>query len=252
VSLLAGNDAILAEAVELIAKATKMGLTLRLLGGIAICATCPSSVKPPFARVCEDVDFIGEGNVDKLSGVFASRGWKGDREFNLYNGESRLIFHSGDGQIKADVFIGSFRMCHGIPLSGRMHQDALSLPLAELLLTKLQVVQANGKDLADAACILLDHSVDDGDGDHINALLFARACAADWGLWKTVGMSLSRLRAWIEAKDGMNGAERNLVLRRISELEAAMESEPKNLKWKARSAIGDRLRWYELPEEIDR
>jgi hypothetical protein len=246
------NEKILAEAVALIASATDMGLTLRLLGGIAVRATCPSSTKPPFARACEDMDFFAEGKASGISAVFSSRGWKSDAEFNLYNGESRLIFRSCDECIKADVFLGIFQMCHEIPFQGRTRRDPLALPLAELLLTKLQVVQANRKDLADAACILVDHPVGDCDGERINSRAFASACAGDWGLWKTTGISLARLRDWTVAEEGLGNDERDRILGRIAELGTAMESRPKTMKWKTRSIIGDRMRWYDLPEEVDR
>jgi hypothetical protein len=29
------------------------------------------------------------------------------------------------------------------------------------------------------------------------------------------------------------------------------ESVPKSMKWRLRANIGDRVRWYELPEEVD-
>jgi hypothetical protein len=31
---------------------------------------------------------------------------------------------------------------------------------------------------------------------------------------------------------------------------ALADSAPKSMKWKLRSNIGDRVRWYELPEEV--
>jgi hypothetical protein len=33
------------------------------------------------------------------------------------------------------------------------------------------------------------------------------------------------------------------------QLRQALEHEPKSMRWKMRAAVGDRVRWYELPEE---
>jgi hypothetical protein len=32
-------------------------------------------------------------------------------------------------------------------------------------------------------------------------------------------------------------------------LREAAETAPKSLRWKARAKVGDRVRWYEMPEE---
>jgi hypothetical protein len=243
------NELMLSEAVALASRAAGMGAELRLLGGVAIRATCPSSAERPFARDCGDLDFAGRGRNDAIDSAFAATGWEADEEFNLYNGPSRLIFKKGS--IKADVFLGSFRMCHEIRLERRLSEDPLSIPLAELLLTKLQVFEANDKDLADAACILADHELGPGDGEFVNAPVIARACARDWGLWRTAGISLEKLAAWIPSS-GMRARLAEDALRRVEALEAAIAAEPKTSQWRLRSAIGDRIRWYELPEEVER
>jgi hypothetical protein len=39
------------------------------------------------------------------------------------------------------------------------------------------------------------------------------------------------------------------VIKRIGQLQEAIERAPKSLAWRVRAAIGERVRWYELPEE---
>lgn len=249
-SLLDPLGELLAEAAALAAACEARGATLRLLGGVAVKATCPSSRVAPFARACADVDFVSSGMSAPVEAAFAERRWSGDREFNLYNGDRRLIFHSPSG-LKADVFVGSFRMCHMVPLDGRLGSDDLALPLAELLLTKLQVFEICQKDLADAACILADHETGEADGDFVNTQAIASACAADWGLWRTVGDSLGALAAWMQASAASDEAK-SRVAARVAAIQAAIGAAPKSLRWKARSAVGDRMKWYELPEEVER
>ncbi len=238
------NEALLAEARALAASAGEHGLALRLLGGIAVFATCPTSRRAPFARDCADIDFVCTTAAARLEALFGVSGWVPDSEFNLYNGDTRLCFRKGEK--KADVFLGGFRMCHEIPLRGRLGEGPLTLPLAELLLTKLQVFEANAKDLDDSSCILLDHPVRLEDGDAINAGAIAHACAADWGLWKTVTLNLERIRGRLPPGKAQEALER------IAHIEETIAAEPKTLRWRLRSIPGETMRWYELPEEVER
>jgi hypothetical protein len=58
-----------------------------------------------------------------------------------------------------DIFLGTFNMCHSLNLEGRMEQEPLTLPLSDLLLTKLQIVKLNPKDALDSLVLLGDHEV---------------------------------------------------------------------------------------------
>jgi hypothetical protein len=246
-----GNDKLLTEARSLVAEAASMGLHLRLMGGMAVRVLSPSSRKPPFARTCADLDFFSTASAAGLEGFFARRAWTPDTEFNLYNGSERLKFsHAGMGR-GADIFLGRFRMCHEIRLGSPHAPEAITISPAELLLTKLQVVEANEKDLADAFCILADHGLGSSlDGD-IDAQAFASACAGNWGLQKTIELSLDRLRTWIAATD-LDRAQCEAVLGRIVAIGSAVRSEPKTFAWMLRSVVGTRVRWFDLPEEVER
>lgn len=246
-----GNDYLLEESAALVGAAADSRFDLRLLGGLAVRGRSPSSRREPWARECTDCDFFARSKAAAVESLFSARGWSADKEFNLYNGESRLSFRSPDGGKKADVFLNSFRMCHRIPLDSRVAVDELTLPLAELLLTKLQVVEANDKDFRDVACILMDHAVGDRDGTTINRNAFASACAADWGLWRTISGNLEKFRSWLPAS-GAAPEELASALDRSAALDDALRSAPKSLAWKARALIGERSVWYELPEEVER
>ena len=47
--------------------------------------------------------------------------------------------------------------------------EPLTIPLAELFLTKAQIVQMNRKDVLDLLALLLDHEVGPGDAETINS-----------------------------------------------------------------------------------
>ena len=44
--------------------------------------------------------------------------------------------------------------------------------------------------------------------------------------------------------------DRETARRRLTELLRRIEEEPKSRGWRMRAKIGERKRWYELPEEV--
>jgi hypothetical protein len=51
---------------------------------------------------------------------------------------------------------------------------------------------------------------------------------------------------------GLEAAELETIDARILALEQAIEREPKSAKWKMRARVGDRVRWYADPEELEK
>ena len=124
-----------------------------------------------------------------------------------------------------------------------------TIPLAELLLTKLQVVEFTDKDMRDTVALLVGHEVGDHDGETINAAVIAALTADDWGLWRTTQLNLERLRDGVRTLD-LPEADRQLVLARVDSLWKRIEDEPKSRRWRLRSRVGDRKRWYQVPDEV--
>jgi len=140
-------------------------------------------------------------------------------------------------------------MCHSFPIAYRLDADSLTEPLAELLLTKLQIVHLNEKDQRDILALLVSHPIGDTDDDVVNGARIAELLSGDWGLWRTTQMNLERTREALPSYD-LNEAEQHLVHERADQLWAMVEESPKSRSWKLRDRIGDRKRWYELPEEV--
>ena len=165
------------------------------------------------------------------------------------NGGRRLVVYDMDNGRQLDVFVGEFEMCHKIPIAQRLNLDPRTVPLAELLLTKLQVVRTNRKDVIDICAILLDHDVGETDGETVNAAYIASLLSGDWGLWRTSRGTIETTRAELPSL-GLEQAERDLIDGRLTALWDRVEEQPKSFRWKSRAKIGDRSRWYEEPEEI--
>ena len=75
---------------------------------------------------------------------------------------------------------------------------------------------------------------------------------ADWGWWRTVTGNLAKLPAPAgrEARTAFRPPPRYDPLAQARQLLELAEQTPKGVKWKLRANVGDRVRWYELPEEV--
>jgi hypothetical protein len=226
------------------------GLQLRLMGGMAVYLTSPTVRRPPYARDYGDFDFaVSARDTRAATAFFEGAGYAAEKMFNALHGAQRLNFRHPERGWPIDVIVDEVRMSHRIDLRGRLNGPRPTLMLADLLLTKLQIWEINPKDLGDIVCVLADHELADGEGiDVIDCRRILGLAAIDWGLCRTLRRNLGRTieeatrRAPVEpAFDPIAQAESLL---------AAIDAAPKSLKWLARDRIGERVRWYETPEEV--
>ena len=148
-------------------------------------------LEPAFEREYADLDWITpKGKSSQTQKFFESLGYVPQTRFNTMYGRERLLYFDEQHDRQVDVLVGTFRMSHEIPFGKRMTLEPLTVPLAELLLTKLQIIELNEKDVRDALALLHDHPVGEEDGDSVNAAHIAKLCASDWGLWRTFTANL--------------------------------------------------------------
>jgi hypothetical protein len=225
------------------------GVQLRLIGGVAVRLRTAEAVPPALMRPSPDIDLVTrKGSTARAGRVISDLGYAPHVAFNALHGQERMLFYDEANHRKLDVFVGSFRMSHAIPVAERLETDPLTIPLAELLMTKLQVFELNEKDIRDALAILYAFPVDDADAETINAALVAALCCADWGLWRTITGNVECLRGEL-AKYDLPPPGRERVAERLEALAERIEREPKSRSWRLRARLGERKRWYELPEE---
>jgi len=234
-----------AERISAVASAGKV--PAKLVGGAAVNLHCSSARQAPLKRKYGDLDFVASSKqrpaVQKL---FESLGYQGDRRFNTLNGDQRLLYLDGVNGRQIDVFIDRMKMCHVIELANRLGHEGPTLTPADLLISKLQVYEVNMKDLVDTTALLLDHPIADHDDDAINAAYLARLTSEDWGLHRTLQLNSGRVREAVRELD----VDADLVNQRLDELWTRIDAQPKSLRWKLRARVGDRVSWYELPEEV--
>ena len=237
---------VVAEGVRVLSAAREEELPLRLLGGVAVRLRARNGLPPALERTYGDLDFVTARRASApAQELFRELGYEPHVSFNALNSQERLLFFDQEHGRQVDVFVGAFRMCHAVPLEGRLELDETSIPLAELLLTKLQVIELNEKDVRDAVAILHNRELGDKDGEIVNAGRIAKLCSEDWGLWRTITRNLEACRKGC----GAYGEELAGVASKFAELEERIEAEPKARAWRLRAKIGERKRWYDLPEE---
>ena len=238
------------ETRRLIAAAAAQGLLLRALGGVALYLLAPEG-KPRLPRPVKDIDLAAPRGAGRPAArLLEQAGYVGDEMFNALHGSRRLLFTDPGLERHVDVFVGEFSMCHEIPLTGRLERKPLTVPPEELLLSKLQIVEATANDQSDVYSLLVQYEVGTGAGTGVDASFVAGLCARDWGLWRTCTGSIERLLANLESSP-LDPGEAGLVRQRLERLRDGLEAEPKTMKWRLRSQVGDKVRWYQQPEEED-
>jgi hypothetical protein len=239
----------IAEAERLIDTARQQGLTMRALGGVAICMQSPGN-QPMLPRRLKDIDLVTpRGSGRDTARTIEGLGYVGDEMFNALRGARRQLYRDPINERDLDVFVGEFSMCHAIPLADRLDQAAYTVPLAELMLTKLQIVELNERDERDIYSICYHHELTENERTGIDGAFIARLCAGDWGLWRTCKGTIERCIADVGGYD-LNAAAREQVTRCLGGLWDRIEQEPKTGKWRRRARLGERKRWYDEPEVL--
>jgi hypothetical protein len=242
------------EVQRVIEAADAAGVTVRVLGSIGVALHCPDAkaLLPAFERTYADIDFAAYGRQARgLAGAITGLGYREDREISITSEGRRSIFdHPTAPQVHLDVFYDELEFCHRIPLAGRLESDRPTIPLAELLLSKLQIVELNQKDVVDIILLLLDHELAGGDADVIDVGRIARLCAEDWGLWRTLTMNLEKVGAFAASYPQLSEDQRRRVAAATPTLKGAIDAIPKPLAWRMRDRIGDRRQWWTDVDEV--
>jgi len=231
-------------------------VVMRLIGALAFRTQCPKFgyIQDRLERKFTDIDFASYPRFNRdIRRILTALGYEEDKQVTQLFGDRRMLFHDNAFGRHIDIFFNALDFCHVLKFVGRLEAQELTLPLAELLLEKMQIVQINEKDLIDTVMLLREHPVGDSDQGAINARIIARTLAGDWGFWRTVTGNLKLLDEQLEEyRDRLQEDDRDVVHGRIHELLEHIEREPKSVVWKARARIGERVKWYKDVEELTR
>lgn len=229
------------------------GILLRVIGSLAFQMHCPQFgyLQAAMGRAYTDIDFAAYGKQSKqILGLLTSLGYHENREVFINSEGERAIFDKPHTGLHVDVFYEKLDFCHTIYWKDRLEVDSPTIPLAELLLEKMQIVQINEKDVIDTIMLLLEHPLAEDDHESINIKRVARLCADDWGLWRTTTMNLDKVRQLAQGYEQLTPAQKARLREQVQAALARIESEPKPVAWKLRARVGDRLKWYKDVDEV--
>lgn len=241
----------LTDAMVLARGAVEAGVGLKLLGGLGVRVTCPDY--PPRLRRDQDIDFACLSKERKAVMAYLEQaGCEPDRRFNNLNGDRQMYFAAPSGR-PIDVMVDRLTMCHTLDFRPSFRRLPHTVDAVDLLLSKLQIVQMNEKDARDIIQLLSCVPVGPASaGLVIDAGRFGQVLASDWGWWRTVTGNLDRLPALLSEHPHLRQAGTPLdPLQQAVRLRQIADETPKGIKWKMRASVGDKVRWYELPEEVD-
>ena len=229
------------------------GILLRVIGSLAFQMHCPQFgyLQAAMGRAYTDIDFAAYGKQSKqIQGLLTSLGYMENREVFINSEGERAIFDQPAAGLHVDVFYEKLDFCHTIYWKDRLEVDSPTIPLAELLLEKMQIVKINEKDVIDTIMLLLEHPLGEGDHASININRVARICAQDWGLWRTTTMNLDKVRQLAQGYAQLTTEQKARVTEQVQAALDRLEAEPKPLAWKMRSKVGDRVKWYKDVDEV--
>jgi len=248
------------EAQRILQGAKDRNIVLRLVGAVALRIHSPKYgyLQESLGRQFSDIDFVSYSrHYNAVEVLFKDLGYGYDpiaaKVFAIEFGHARrLTFLDPEHSRHSDVFFDVLEFSHIIPLNDRLELDYPTLPLAELLLSKMQIAKLTEKDVIDTIMLLREHDVGEVDAETVNAKRIARICATDWGFWRTATGNLNITMEHMLNYTQLTESDKEDLQRKIAKILEYLEKEPKPLSWKMRSVVGEKKKWYKDVEEISR
>ena len=230
------------------------GIIMRVIGSLAFQMHCPKFgyLQAAMGRAYTDIDFAAYHKQTKeIQILMSGLGYKENREVFIVSEGDRAIFEKAEIGIHLDVFYEKLAFSHVIYWNNRLEVDNPSIPLAELLLEKMQIVQINEKDIIDTIMLLLEHPLGDKDNETINIKYVAGLCSNDWGLWRTTTMNLDKVHKLAHGYTQLTVEDKEKIDSQVNKALTEIEQEPKSLAWRLRARVGDRVKWYRDVDEVE-
>lgn len=238
---------------KILEASNQAGILMRVIGSLAFQMHCPKYgyLQAAMGRAYTDIDFGAyKKQAKQIQALMAGLGYVENREVFISSEGERAIFDKPGTGLHVDVFYEKLDFCHAIYWKDRLEVDSPTIPLAELLLEKMQIVQINEKDVIDTIMLLLEHQLGDVDQETINIKLTAELCANEWGLWRTTTMNLDKVKQLAQHYSQLDETQKKHVTTQVDKIVARLEAEPKPLAWRIRDRVGDRVKWYKDVDEV--
>jgi hypothetical protein len=246
------SEVFITESRNIVEKAEQQGLVLRIMGALAIRHRTMefSQLHQNLGRLGKqeftDIDFISYGKfANRLERFFTGIGYPPNRGAKLMGlvWASRHMYDAPKG-FHVDVFYDRLDMCHNLDFKGRLELDSPTIPLADLLLEKMQIVQINEKDIKDCIVLLRAQNVGSSDNQNIDSNYVSNLLSKDWGFYYTVTTNLNKIREMMPKYEALTDEDRKDVNSKIDLLISRIDAKPKSTGWKMRARIGTKKKWY--------
>jgi len=245
-------DLFVGEATRLVREAQDRDISLRVMGAVAFRIHCPKFLRliDAMNRLLTDLDFMSyrKHRLDTIK-LFRDLGYTLDQEMLILS--ERLKFHNSEGP-DADVFMDELKMSHTINFENRLSLDSPTISLADLLLEKMQIAQINEKDIKDTIVLLREHEIGGEEPETIDSGYVASLLAKDWGFYYTVTTNLKKVVEFLPKYQALSDHDTRDLSMKVSKVLDNIEAAPKSTKWKMRSRVGTRSKWYEDVEEAQK
>ncbi len=244
------KEVFLEEGKRLVEEGEKRGIILRVMGPLALHYYFPDRIElyQRLERLGEryftDIDFASYGKTrKKLMDFFKEMGYECELQTMAMTGKTRQIYYGGKVPM-IDVFLDELNYCHKVEFKDRLELDRYSIPLADILLQKLQIWEINDKDLKDIEFLFIVSEFGDDDDNKINQSYIARRFADDWGFWYTATTNLDRVKQHVDGVAALTDEEKARVKEMADRLRARIDAEPKTKGWEKRAKKGTKKIWY--------
>jgi hypothetical protein len=241
------------ELKRILTASSNAGIIMRVIGSLAFQLHCQKFgyLQAAMGRAYTDIDFAAYHRQTKeIQVLMAGLGYQENREVFIVSEGDRAIFERSEVGIHIDVFYEKLAFSHIIYWNNRLEVDSPSIPLAEMLLEKMQIVQINEKDIIDTIMLLLEHPLGDTDHETINIKYIAGLCSNDWGLWRTTTMNLDKVCRLAQGYTQLTAEQKGIIDAQVQNALSRIERAPKSMAWRLRSRVGDRVKWYRDVDEV--
>jgi hypothetical protein len=238
--------------ISIVEEANKKGITLRLLGATAIKIHCPKYTRyyERLGRPLTDFDFIGlEKEVYKIQKLFEEMGYEMAYLTSLQINAKRRVFMDKETNWKFDVFLDKLIMNHTIDLRKRMRMDYPTIPLADLFLEKMQIMQLADKDVKDTIILLREHDIGDTDKETLNCKYIAEILSDDHDFYVTVITNLEKVKEMLSEYAVLQEEDKADVRNKINEIVRIINAKPKSFKWRLKAKLG--IKGQKIVEEFE-
>jgi hypothetical protein len=230
-------------AIKLVTELNRARIQARLFGGAALAVGRYWDDAFQIPRSVKDIDVVfPSGALTKLPIVVSDIGGSINRATVLLN-DGRLI-RASFGGLLVDLYSDPLFLNQTIRLGARLGLNRMSLTVADLLATKLQINEPTERDARDIVALLAVCQFQNFDSCRgINVTRIAQLCSESWTFYCAANKSLSMVKANLYRFD-LDEGQSSTLSEKLTLLQAAIEGSQRSWSWKLRELVGSRLRMH--------